>query len=145
MTFTQLQGIVREMIVANAWFAEVAEQVLVESRGDFEVEMQKQLDRMGLSIVIATPESSSKGDAPLPHVEAVVVVAVAEMPMINESGKTAAEALDRLVSLLHHQRIGGPGSPRIRFTGHDSEDIAGMAAYRVKFAVGITHQFNLTA
>lgn len=138
MTFSQLQQIVRDMILADSWFAGLP--VLVEARGDFETELQIQLDKMGVSVVVATPDSAAKEDAPQPHVVAQVVVAIAEIPLTNNTDKHAAEALDRIIPLLHRQRIGGPGSPRLSFQGHDSEDFSGMAAYRVRFAVGITHQ-----
>jgi hypothetical protein len=135
MTLTELQSKVRDHIAANLWFADVP--VIIESAGDFETELEIALQKLGLCIVVATPASVVKERGVQPYLTVQVVVAIAETPTVNQTGRHAGEALDRLIPLLHRMPLGGAGAGCLYFAAHDAEDIPGMAAYRIRFEANI--------
>lgn len=138
MTLRELQETVREAIVADNWWADLDQAILIEAAGDFEQSLDRSLNELGLSVVVASPSSQLMADGPRAYLEAELVVALAEIPLTNTTGKHAAEALDRVIPLLHGKRLAG--SLKLNFSGHETEDIPGMAAYRARFTGAIIYR-----
>lgn len=139
MTFEELQSAVRDVLTADSWFSSLP--VLVEARGDVEQELQRALNELGLSVVISTPQSRQSSDnAKRPLVEVTVLVSLAEMPMTNQTGKTATQALDRLIGLLHGHSFSTHGATRLLYRDHRTEDVPGMNAHSVNFTTKIVHE-----
>lgn len=135
MTLEQLQNDVRDYIQAHAWFAGLP--VVVEAAGDLEQELEQALNELGLSLVVATPTSHRSDPGNRAYLTVELVVAIAETPLTNQTGKTTIQALDRLIPHLHRAPL-GEGKP-LSFLRHETEDIPGMAALRVHFEVGIVY------
>jgi len=138
MTLRELQQLLREAIVADEWFAPLDESILIEARGDFEQTLERAVNELGLSIVVATPSSQTMEEGHKAYLNVDVVIAIAELPLTNTTGKHAAEALDRVIPLLHRKRLAGP--LQLNFSGHETEDIPGMAAYRALFKGAIIYR-----
>lgn len=138
MTLAELQTEVRNWIQVDGWFASLP--VLIEAAGDLEQELERSLNELGLSIVVATPSSRRRDVGSRAYLTVELVVAVAETPLTNQTGKSAAEALDRLIPRLHRAPLGE--GQRMEFTRHESEDIPGLAAFRAHFEAGIVYPQN---
>lgn len=141
MTFEQLQTTIQDTIKADAWFTDLP--VLIEARGNLEAELDRTIGEMGLCLVITTPWSSmAKEHRARAVLQTEVLITAAESPLTNQTGKTSAEAIDRLIPLLHGKAV---EFSSLRCSGHQAEDIPGMAVFSVKFSVTISHQPSLAS
>jgi hypothetical protein len=109
--FASMQSSIRETIIADAWFAPMQSGVIVQDTGDLLNQINTSLQNLGLCILLLHASGDvSNGNLPGPYFSRIrIALQIAENVTLNRSKpipKTALEAAERLLALLHHKTVG---------------------------------------
>lgn len=128
----ELQQEIAARLTADAFFADV--EVLTQKSQDLDSEIERTLATLGVSLVILTPNADvTNGDLQGPRLDPIrIVVACAEMPILNAAGPRALACAERAIALLHHWT---PDSLSVPLVGRSltlADPQPGMTAHNVE-------------
>lgn len=113
----ELQVDLANMVTAAPYFAaEPPLTCLTEALGDIESIIAERLGQLGIAIVVLTPGGRWPNDeADGLDLEPAIVIEVAEIPTLNDTGRRALQCVEQLIVLLHGKTHStGPGAAATR-------------------------------